>query len=451
MKTIMIGVAVVFAATMFYGLGYTGVKNIKSGAKKGSIAAINGKEIDHKRFEQTLNRLFTQSKERVKPEQAMLYQTMALEQVIDFTLMLNEGKRHFGVSRVEMDQTMDQIMQMNKIPSMNALDAALKNVGQNLASFKSSLKEEIIVSKMVQRIKGEVKVTPEDLREVKSSHILIMPRGNDEKADFEARAKAEDILKKIKAGANFAQMARQYSDDKGSGEKGGELGYFTTGSMVPEFEKIAFSLKPGEMSDVIRTQYGYHIVKVEDTRLRKISQKGKDINEEVLADKQEKAYRNWLYGLRQKAKIEVNEPLIRAHSLLLTGKINDAIAAYNEASIENPTNPYVHLFLGDAYMQAGNTDLALAEYRKTAEISGADPGLLISLGDIYAGMKNRDLAIAQYERASLIAGDNKALHTELKTIFNKMGAYSDAEKESAELKRIEKKEKFESTIQQQLK
>ena len=72
---------VLFAASMFYGLGYTGLKNIKEGPQKGSIATINGKEIDHERLQQAFNRMIAQEKGRIKPEQAMMYQTAALEQV----------------------------------------------------------------------------------------------------------------------------------------------------------------------------------------------------------------------------------------------------------------------------------------------------------------------------------------------------------------------------------
>jgi len=82
----------------------------------------------------------------------------------------------------------------------------------------------------------------------------------------ELRKKADDVLKKAKGGDDFAQLASEYSDDPGSKTKGGELGYFPKGNMVPEFENAAFNLKPGEISNVIETPYGYHIIKVEDKK-----------------------------------------------------------------------------------------------------------------------------------------------------------------------------------------
>jgi peptidyl-prolyl cis-trans isomerase D len=101
--------------------------------------------------------------------------------------------------------------------------------------------------------------------EVKVRHILIkVDKGADPKVDAAAKQKAEDLLKKIKAGADFAALAKANSDDPGSKEQGGELGMIQRGVTVPEFEKAAFGLEPGQVSDVIKTQFGYHIIKVEE-------------------------------------------------------------------------------------------------------------------------------------------------------------------------------------------
>jgi parvulin-like peptidyl-prolyl isomerase len=412
MKSIMIMIAVIFAASMFYGLGYMGVKKMDT-KDKNSIATVDGKEIDHNRFTQAVNRMFAGNKERIKPEQAIYMQTMALEQTIEFTLMKNEAEKKFRVSGKEVDQTIDQIMQANKLPNKDALKNALANMGQNYDTFKSNLKEEIAVAKLANKIKGEVTMTPDDLREVKARHILIVPRGTDDKSEFEARAKAQDLLKRLSKGESFATLAEKYSDDIGSAKKGGELGYFSTGAMIPEFEKAAFALKPGQLSDVIKTPYGYHIILVEDTRLKKVSVKGKDISEVVLAEKQDNTFKRCVSDARQKAKVEINQPILKAHAYLLTGRLKEAITTYNQAAVEEPSNAYIHLFLAEAYVKAGQPEMSLGEYERAVQMAGADPALLIALGDDYKTLKKNSLALAQYRRASLIAGDNKDLHTEL--------------------------------------
>ncbi len=103
--------------------------------------------------------------------------------------------------------------------------------------------------------------------QVKVRHILIsVPSGADAKTDAAAKAKAEDILKQIKSGGNFAELATKNSDDPGSKTQGGELGWLDRGKTVPEFDKAAFTLAPGQTSDLIKTQFGYHILQVEDKK-----------------------------------------------------------------------------------------------------------------------------------------------------------------------------------------
>jgi peptidyl-prolyl cis-trans isomerase D len=100
--------------------------------------------------------------------------------------------------------------------------------------------------------------------QVKVRHILIKVDGSDPKADAAAKAKAENILKQIKAGGNFAELAKQNSDDPGSKDQGGELGFLKRGATVPEFDQAAFTLQPGQTSDLVKTKFGYHILQVEE-------------------------------------------------------------------------------------------------------------------------------------------------------------------------------------------
>jgi peptidyl-prolyl cis-trans isomerase D len=102
--------------------------------------------------------------------------------------------------------------------------------------------------------------TPEQVR---ASHILLETTGKNE-ADVKKRA--EEILKQVKSGADFAELAKKVSEDKGSKENGGDLDYFGRGRMVPEFEEVAFTLPPGQISDLVKSQFGYHIIKVVDKR-----------------------------------------------------------------------------------------------------------------------------------------------------------------------------------------
>jgi len=103
--------------------------------------------------------------------------------------------------------------------------------------------------------------TPERVR---VRHILIKTQGKPKADEPLLRAQAEALLKQIKAGADFAELAKKNSEDTSSAVKGGEVGWVTHGQMVPNFEKAAFSLKPGELSGIVETEYGYHIVQAEE-------------------------------------------------------------------------------------------------------------------------------------------------------------------------------------------
>jgi peptidyl-prolyl cis-trans isomerase D len=106
----------------------------------------------------------------------------------------------------------------------------------------------------------ELYSTPEQVR---ASHILFKTAG---KKEDEVKAKAEQVLKELKAGGDFAALAKKYSEDEASAKQGGDLDFFAKGKMMPEFDAAAFTLQPGVLSDLVKTQYGFHIIKVTDKK-----------------------------------------------------------------------------------------------------------------------------------------------------------------------------------------
>lgn len=120
--------------------------------------------------------------------------------------------------------------------------------------------------------------------QVRVRHILVkVPSGADAKTVAAAQAKAEGILQQLQHGANFAELAKKYSDDPGSKTEGGELGFIQHGTTVPEFDKTAFSLAPGQLSGVIRTQFGFHVMQVEEKQPAHVKPVD-EVHDQILAD-----------------------------------------------------------------------------------------------------------------------------------------------------------------------
>jgi peptidyl-prolyl cis-trans isomerase D len=162
---------------------------------------------------------------------------------------------------------------------VNATDADLAaHFDKNKESYRIGEKRKIRYALVdVDRVRGSVTVPDADVEafykqnlaqyttpaQARASHILFKTEGKDENA---VRAQAEDVLKKARAGADFAELAKQYSEDDSNKDKGGDLDYFGKGRMVPEFEGAAFGMKNGEISNLVKTSFGFHIIKMVDNQ-----------------------------------------------------------------------------------------------------------------------------------------------------------------------------------------
>ena len=142
-------------------------------------------------------------------------------------------------------------------------------------------------------------------QQTKVRHILVRP--NEIRDMSQTKALADDLYKKLNKGADFAQLAKEYSEDQGSTLQGGDLGWVTPGTMVPEFEDMMKKTSVGEISKPFRTQFGWHILEVEGRRQADISDKVKRSNAEraLMAQKQDVVLGNWLDELRADAFIDI--------------------------------------------------------------------------------------------------------------------------------------------------
>lgn len=182
-------------------------------------------------------------------------------------------------------------------------------------SIRQQLKQEILKRVVVGDIKpsdGELKQYFQDHKDeysqpekIKARHILL-----------NSQTKAEKVRKLLEEGADFAKLAKKYSQDKSNKDQGGDLGWFSRGKMVPEFEEVAFSLKIGEVSDPVKTKFGYHIIKLVD-RKEAEDKTFEDVKEEVKKDhvkkEKDKRFEEWYKETREKSDIQIKLPTVNAY------------------------------------------------------------------------------------------------------------------------------------------
>jgi peptidyl-prolyl cis-trans isomerase D len=201
---------------------------------------------------------------------------------------------------------------------------------RNKASYNNAIPEKRKIKYAIVdmgKVSAQTPVTTQDLQayydqhrdeyrlpeQVKVSHILIktpLPAADgkvDDKAVEAARVKAEDVLKQVKAGGDFAKLAEKYSDDPGSAKNGGSLGLIGRGRTVPEFEKAAFSLPKGQISDLVKSSYGYHIIRVDDKQdahMKTLEEVKGDIEPILKQQKAQRAAENAANALVKQARAD---------------------------------------------------------------------------------------------------------------------------------------------------
>ncbi|WP_455663005.1 peptidylprolyl isomerase [Pradoshia sp.] len=229
-----------------------------------------------------------------------VYGASALDSLVTKVVIDKEAdKRDVKVKDSEID---DEVATYEEsYGGEEGLKSALEASGLTLADLKEDIETNIKIEKLMAK---DIKLTDDEVKSyyeenkknfdtpesIEVSHILV----EDEKT-------AQKVLDKLNAGEDFAELAKEYSTDTATAAKGGELGFITSGEMVKEFEKAAFALKVGEISDIVKTDYGYHIIKATDHKEAKEStyeESKEQAKEAALAEKISSEYSTWVEKLK---------------------------------------------------------------------------------------------------------------------------------------------------------
>lgn len=283
------------------------------------IARVNGEDVAKADFDRLLKQMEIQAGQAVPPERRDEIYRALVDQLVTYTALVQETRaRGVKVDEAEAKQVADaRIAELRKqMPDEAAFKKALAERNMTLDRLRADIRKDLAINKMMEaELSGAGGVTdtevrafydknPDEFTGVRASHILIKPEGFDEASKKTARTAIDDVLKQAKAGTDFAELAKKHSSDS-SAQQGGDLGFFTKGRMVPEFSAAAFALQPGQISDVVETQFGYHVIKVterKDVPLTEASDKIRGFLSEQRRDQQQQAF---VAGIKTKAKIEV--------------------------------------------------------------------------------------------------------------------------------------------------
>lgn len=254
-----------------------------------------------------------------------------MNSLVDMTVMKQKAKEmNLSVTPEEYDARYKEFLRSRYNGTESALDEDLKKNRITKAEFEKQFRDQILLQKLYQKIVSDIKISDADLKgfydknkekfqvpeQIAAKHILIKADKSKPADVAKAKAKAEDLIRQLKAGANFEDLAKKNSEDDGSKPSGGDLGNFSKGRMVPEFEQAAWALKPGEFSQTpVQTNFGFHIIKRGPTtpgQTRKFEDVKEMIKGQLKQEKERTTFENWLKEAKANAKIDINEEIQKA-------------------------------------------------------------------------------------------------------------------------------------------
>jgi tetratricopeptide (TPR) repeat protein len=316
---------------------------------------------------------------------------------------------------------------------------------------RNAMRRQMQMDELDKKLETRFKPTEADLmasyNEVKTRHILIK---TENRSDAAAQKLAEEVLAKLKAGGDFVKLAKQYSEDPGTKANGGDLGWVTDQSgFVQEFTEAARKLKKGETSGLVKTMFGYHIMKADDIRSKvpkdiknpKKKQEYMDsFSERTIAARKQ----SFNTALRVKAKIEAVDPWVAgyiAENQAISDQNNGRVAESQKMTAEAIKNyelaakgpmagdPSLQAKLSELYHATKQEDKALAMLN-TLLANNSTPELLMMKGGILEGKKQNAEAIKAYQEASKAVPEMKPwFHLELQQAFIRLGRKDLAQKE----------------------
>jgi len=287
------------------------------------LARVNGEAIEKWEFDNALKRVEQRAGGPVPADKRDEAYRGVIEQLVAYHLIAQEARSHkFGASDADVDARLAQIKQ--SFPNEDAFKQGIAAQGLTVENLRAQTRSSLEVSKFIEtEVNAKVAVADAEVgtfyqqnldrfkqgETVHASHILIgVPQNATPAQKAEAKTRAQAALKLVKSGTPFAEVAKRKSQDPGSAQNGGDLGFFPKGQMTPAFEAAAFELKPGAVSGIVETPFGFHIIKVIERRAPRtapLEEVGGQIRQFLEQSQREKKLDDFVTQAKSKSKIEI--------------------------------------------------------------------------------------------------------------------------------------------------
>jgi peptidyl-prolyl cis-trans isomerase C len=287
------------------------------------LARVNGVPVERGEFDRALKSLEAQAGAAVPAEQRDTVYRQMLDQLIALKLLSQESiSRKVAISETDVDGRFQQVK--GQFPNEEAFTSALAQRQMTPDKLKADIRQQMQAMKLVEiDVAPTIAVTDADLNEfytknpdkfqqpeaVHVLHILLRtPENADEATRKKAKADAQTVLGKLKKSGDFAALAKQYSQDPGSAANGGDLGFVTKGQTVPAFEQAAFALKAGELSGVVESPFGFHVIKMlehRDARTVPLAEVKPQVEQFLKNERTQTKTHDYVEKLKAKGKVQI--------------------------------------------------------------------------------------------------------------------------------------------------
>ena len=465
MRQFMLAFAIIFFASIFFIFGEARINGGRMPKEWRVVAKVDRTEITRNDFNARLAQEFRAYGGEPGIAVYVPIKASVLDRMIEEVLKVRAAKAmRVKVGRRDIRKAIDEMVDSeiqalkgrfpserrfkrfvkHKYGSMTTLRRDIERKLRSDPELMASLKLSLLFRKLEEKVRAKVKVEEEDLLKqydmVRIRQIVI--KVGKKRGEGEARKLARRLAERARKGEDFSKLAEKFSEDEKSARLGGDIGWIKRGTKPEPFERVAFALKKGEVSEPVKVGDAFYILKCEGRKRelpKDFERRKKQLLEDLRRRRQTEAWFQFLDDLRRRAKIEVLDPELAAYRAYAEGNYKRAYELYKKAvkMLER-----VEEAGGDPFFRPGplyyQISLVCERLKKEEEAVSwlrraweetEDPEVALRIGDILKDMGRKEEAIKAYKQAREYASDDPYIHQRLKSAFESLGLKEEAEKE----------------------